>query len=271
MATYTNSNGTGNLNADLGSPSLSDGDTVRINDLSSDYTNGMDLSSAKLALLEVTPGYAGNIGFNGKTNAASTPLKMQTNTTGIVRLMGSGRWANIVGGGLKVLHQVEVQPAADQSVILGDCTIDLLYVKGGAVLPRDDAAVTAAYVCAGGLSLLESSNAITTAGCAGSGSLTLRRAVTTLHCAGGVVDATYKSLGPTTINLYGGTVKYGGGNVTNLNAWGGTLDLTQLSAPITITNANFYGPTEIVLKKSDQGKLTLTNTVYAVQPTYRYV
>jgi hypothetical protein len=161
------------------------------------------------------------------------------------KLLG-GCFVRAIGGGTTTNH--EQRSGRGQFSRSNVCTN--AWIDGGSFLAEYNATAITAAICSGGSS-------------------TIQRAVTTLTVAGGgtqvrvgqgeVGDAVPTA---TTVNVFGGTLVWAGGDITTLNGFGdGMIDFSQISQNITVTTANVAGRfRERSVWKSPAGfTVTITN------------
>lgn len=238
------------------SGAAANGDTVIINQFSTEFTSLTDISSADLLLFRLMPG------FSGKFD--TSPLTVVVNQTSTGKLINESNSPKIVlksSSSAGVIYQVQHSPKIGGGVMsLQTATVTNLLVTAGYCSVGSDVTATNVYVLGGECSLVGSANAITTLEVRG-GYVTLERDVTTLSAYAGTTVINNSGVTPTTINIeQGAVVKIkDGGTITTLNGKSGILDLTELARPLTITNSTFY-PTLRVLKNSaTDSLLTFTN------------
>lgn len=238
------------------SASLSGGDTLILNQFSTPFTSLTDISSVDLLLIRIMAGFSGTFD--------SSPLTAVVNQTSTGKVINESNSPKIIlksSSTSGVLYQVQHSPVIGGGVMsIQTATVTNLLVTSGYCTVGSDATATNVYVFGGQCTLTGSSNAVTALEVRG-GNVTLERDVTTLSAYGGTVMINNSGVTPTTVNIeQGAVVKIrDGGTITTLNGKSGTLDLTELSRPLTITNSTFYPQLRLLKNSSTDQLLTFTN------------
>lgn len=255
MSTYYNtSNNPAFTSALSGSPA--NGDTVIINQFSTEFTSLTDISGADLLLLRLMPGFSGKF-----DTSALTVVVNQTSTGKLINESNSPKIRVKSSSTAGVIYQVQHSPKiGGGAMFIETATVTNLLVSSGYCSVGSDVTATNVYVIGGECTLVGSANAITTLEVRG-GFATLERDVGTLTAYAGTTVINNSGVTPTTVNIeQGATVKIkDGGTITTLNGKSGTLDLTELARPLTITNSTFYPTFRILKNSATDSLLTFTN------------
>lgn len=232
-----------------------DTDVIIIGEGSAHITSGLAQGAVDAANIDITSGFAGSIGTSGTSlviacnaavgqgtglfryGASGGRLHLAAGTNGIDMFVLSGACAAHLTGGVFGVNDTS-KPAV--TVASGECTI------GDAVDLSAEA-----IVCTGGRLIVEY-RADATAPIlhvAGNADVVCRRPMTTIHIGGGRITLIVeKSLtAATTVNLWGGMLDFRGGNITTLNAYGGTYTAGNLARPATITTTNVWATRVLAL------------------------
>lgn len=248
MATYTNNVSSENLTTSIGSPTLQDGDSVILSEASPDYTAGLDLTAAALAAFEVRRSYTRNLG------AIGSPVRIKTNSTGVAKINGAGNQFVLAStNSTTLINLLDFDPALGAAfAYLSDCDCTKLIARGG-IARLYDTAKLATLSAVGGRVAIDKNDAytVTTVRATGQAKVELARKATTIEIGDlAEVNAVDANLAPTTVNLWGGRLKFRGLSIATLNAYSGELDLTDVRVPLAVTTSNFRG--RVIVRMSQQ-------------------
>lgn len=244
---------------DLGSPTLAAGDIVYAGRGSATYNVAAsnNLSATDLLRVELLPGFGGDF-------PDTAPLKLVCDraSTGKLLMKWSGKKTYLRSTSMAagVVYWIELDPAANGQLVLSDVDNELLLQRRGILQATSTADINKYYGCGSANAVLLKSGP-TMAEClvGGNAQVDLQRLATLL----GVYEqgrlTVSEVVAPTNVYVNGGWLDYRGGAITNLYLYGGTMDLTNLPGPITITNRYAYQPTRILLRRSGVGEPTWTN------------
>lgn len=266
MPDYSSDGESTHLGTDLGSPTLAAGDRVFMGRGNQDYTNATanDMSATDLLLVETRPGWRGDF-------PEAAPLKIVANRSaaGRLRMQWGGRKSYVRSTSMAsgVIYGIEQDPAAGGMVVLAECDVELYGLRGGVLLALSTADVSKLYAGGFGVAhLTQGGPAMAECIAGGNSTVHLERAATLISAVqGGTLKVLRDTIAPTHVYAMGGKLEYGGGNMTNLYLYGGTLDLTKMNGPLTVTNRYAYGTTRLILKQG-MAEPTWTNKPVDVHP-----
>jgi len=208
---------------------------------SQQVTGGMDQSGLAngLAQLLLESRFTGTIG-----GGAAGPLIVDVDVSpGIVRNNAGGGALYIKPGGGNTLITTLEQVGAGATYVQSGGTVTTAGCARGMLSITTDVICTNLAVIGGTCIQAYKATVNTLLICKG-GTLRTGRGITTGHFADKCdvefsrEDTSATLPVATTINLFGGRVKWRGGNITTLNYFGGFLDITEAPADLTITNLN---------------------------------
>lgn len=254
MATYKNTTRVtdGDIDAAIGSPTLTTGDVVKIIEGSDDYTAQMaSLASADLAQVLIGGGYRGTIGGPGQS------LEVDAAT---LRVATGGAFTYIKGKTGETITTAIIEPVGDSATVqLSAMTLTNLRQAKGRVTLADDAAVTSARIAGGDLTIRgAAAGAVTTLELQAGATARTERDIDTIDVGpGATLDVTDEAVTPTTMTIRaGGRVTYAGGAIgtTNLHP-GSVLDLSGLTTDgiFAAATVNLLGPCRIIPPASASG------------------
>lgn len=255
---------------DLTTPlsTVANADTVTFAEGSQTVNAGLTVT-AQLNQLAILPAFTGTIGGgSGSFDVAVGGASAGTNPRTVYAAGGGSLYLGRSGA-----TYTRVQAIGRGSMYLTNGTVTTLEQRSGVVSVNGSTIVTNAYVQGGEFSCLNNATAITDAVVSG-GVANFQRSVTTLKIAGrGIAnvyrdDTTASMPTATTIEAGGGLLKWRGGNITTLRAWGDAmLDFSAVAVPITITNLiidHAVWERSVLRSASRVGVVTITNTtIYA--------
>lgn len=255
MAYVYNTVDSTDLTIALGSAVPAAGSDVVINKFASQFANSMDLSVNDLLSFRITGGFTG---------AFTTDAILTVNQGGTGKIINEGGSKVVrikAASGAGVLYSIENNPVGGGALYVGQGTVTVALNRNGLLSFSDQAIVTNLYTTGGTTDVPYNATALTLATMRG-GSVLLRRDVTTLNVYAGVCTIDDSRVSPGTVTVEpGGTLNLREcGNITTLNANGGTIDLTGLTFPITITTLNIEPGVTIIKNVSTDSLLTVSTT-----------
>lgn len=222
---------------------------------------GLNQSATSIEYLDVLEGFTGIIGGAAGALICDADGTVEAAATVVSRIRywaAAGSMYYTAGGGNTLAHYVQIDTRGrfyGVSGIMKNMHLD----RGTASFSENVAATSGVWTNMGGaLSIAyAAASAIPTLNLVG-GSTSLLRNATTLNVYGGANTIDCKALAITTINMFGGTLTLRNcGTITAFNAYGGLLDFSGLSRPLTITTATGAGPASLTVRRSRY--ITLTN------------
>lgn len=249
MATVKiSSDNTALLSALSGTPA--DGDTVYIDRYATDFASA-DLSAYDLALVELSRGYRGRIA----SGAGGARLKLVCNrtSTGIFRNRSNSPRVELIStSSAGVIYNI-VQSAEGGVLQVDTCDNEKMHALKGTLLAESGADVNKAY-CYPGASLLLRAAAYTVGNLYALGGVcNVQRDLTNADIAGNSeVTFEHANVSPSgTTNLWSGKLKIiESGIVSQLNAYSGVIDLTDLRNPVTFSNRTATPAVTILLSRN---------------------
>jgi len=222
---------------------FANGATLRIDRGTQTIDQDTNQSASDVESLDVLPGFSGNLGTGSSPVrfGASGTAESATNVTSRFRYWAGGGSCYYDSGTLCDFLQVDT--GGFINLIAGD--YKHLHLDNGRAYFNSTATCGASGVwqVGGGQLLLDqhASDLFVTMNVTGSGSQPheLKRGGATLNLRGGTTILDVKNGSVTTLEITGGTLTLKSHNATGsaLTALGGVLDFSQISRPITFTNA----------------------------------
>lgn len=227
-----------------------DADTIWFQEGTDVYSADLNQTAIDFTAIYASAAYRGNLG--GASLGAFTCDVDQVATGKVVLNFGGREWYHNGGTGGTV-NLYEINPVlADAQVVLNSMTLTKARVMNGAVRMLSDCDVATAYFT-GGDSLIDESgaNTFTLVDVSGNARLRLKRDGTTLRCGGnGRLTVDDFDCAPTTLEVRGGYVDWGGGDIGTFNAYGGTIDFRNAPRDISPTGGTIAAGARIIVPAS---------------------
>lgn len=192
-----------------------------------------------LDLFIVSPAFTGNLG--GTSGAFKFDADYSASSR-VVYNAGGGTFFVEAAGGSAVITRC--QQIGRGSLYTTGGTFTTLEVASGSTSVNASTIVTNYFQHGGTASILNNATAITAA-TIGGGKADIQRSITTLTVAGDASvnvfreDSSLAAPTATTVNVYGGTLLWRGGNITTANVFGlGKIDFSMAQAALTVGTLN---------------------------------
>lgn len=256
MATIVPGTFSGNLSSTIGA--FSAGDTIVIPPSSAvAYTSGLDLSANELEAFIISSGVTSTF---GSASAGGVLLNLSAGTyTG--KFVHAGSASAYIDPASAIARTQKIGPGDLYG--LGGTWTTVEHAVGLSSF-NDTAAITTLYVTGGSAFVdTHASSTITTASVQAGASLVCRRSAATVNVNGGTYTQPERTPTITTLTVTGnGRAYHAGGTITTVNGYAGVLDLSGVSADVTITTLNKYSNAFSIVLPKPPFVLTITNENY---------